>query len=83
MDIRQEQIEIAERMQLKWLRHAERLLDSNEITSTDFKTIYQALRDNGWLFDASKLPQGLKDKLTTVLSFDDEDDDVIPLRGTG
>lgn len=61
------QIEIAERLQLKWLERMETLLDSGEITSTDLATLARVLLSNGWNLDPQALPEGLRQKLTTSL----------------
>jgi hypothetical protein len=69
---KEEQLAIVERLQLKWLKRMEQLLDNDEITSTDMATLARLLMTNGWNLDPSAIPQGLKDKLTTAgLSFDE------------
>lgn len=78
----QEQASVAERLQAKWLRHAEWLLDKHVITSTDFATIARVLMKNGWQFDISRLPKKLQDKLTSQVDFEDEDEGVFPIRKT-
>jgi hypothetical protein len=80
IDPQQEMQEIAARLQLKWLRHMEFLIDSGELTAADRKTLYVALKENGWQFDPSRVPQGLKDKLTSTIAFDDDEDDFHNLR---
>ena len=79
-----EQIEVAKRLQTKWLLHMERLLDEGEVTSTDLATIARLLSQNGWVLDSSRLPSRLRDKLTA--EFDpteaDELDGIIPIRKT-
>lgn len=74
------QREIAERLQLKWLVHMERLLDEGAITSTDLATLAKFLRDNGWTLDPQKLPTKLKNKLTKHIDFDDEIDNASHLK---
>lgn len=69
------QIEIAERLQLKWLLRMEKLLDDGEITSTDLATLSRFLMANGWTLDPARLPKGLRDKLTKHISPDDLDED--------
>jgi hypothetical protein len=84
MEGKDEQVAIAERLQLKWLRRMEMLLDEGSITSTDMATLVRFLTVNGWTLDPTRLPKGLRDKLTTGISPDDFDDgDVIPLRRQG
>lgn len=68
------QKEIVERLQTKWLQRMETLLDAGEITSTDMATLYRFLSDNGWSLDPSKLPQGLREKLTDKVSFKEDDE---------
>lgn len=74
-DPKKEQLEIAERLQLLWLRRMERLLESGMITSTDMATLARLLMQNGWSLDPNALPQGLRDKITTPVSFEDDDDE--------
>ena len=78
-DPKKEQIEITERLQLLWLRRMERLFDDGTITSTDMATLQRFLSQNGWTVDPARLPEGLKNKLTSAVKFDDdiEDDGVV------
>ena len=76
------QLEITERLQLKWLERMEKLFDEGTITSTDMATLQRFLTANGWTLDPTRLPQGLKDKLTSNVdpkSFEDSGD-VLPFR---
>ena len=75
---RQQQIEIAERLQQLWLERMEVLLTSGDATSTDLATIARVLIMSGWTLDPHQLPQGLRDKLTSAIP-DVDDFDVIPL----
>lgn len=72
------QTSLAERLQTKWLEHMERLLDSGLITSTDMATLARVLLNNGWTLDPAKLPQRLKDALTSQVSPEDLED-VLPI----
>jgi hypothetical protein len=75
-DNKEEQLAIAERLQLKWLKRMEKLLDGGEVTSTDLATLSRFLQANGWTLDPARLPKGLRDKLTSHINpedFDDED----------
>lgn len=63
-----QQVAIAERLQLKWLERMEKLLDEGSITSTDMATLAKVLRDSGWTLDATKLPEKLRNKLTSEVS---------------
>lgn len=82
MDAKTQQVEIAERLQLKWLTRMETLLDSGSITSTDMATLVRFLTHNGWTLDPTRLPQGLRDKLTSGMKPEDFEDsgDVLPFR---
>lgn len=76
-DQKDTQVEIATRLQLKWLEHMEALLISATITSTDLATLARVLLANGWSLDPSRLPKGLRDKLTAHIDpkdFEDEED---------
>lgn len=77
-----EQKEISERLQLKWLKRMEEMLDDNSISATDMATLRKFLADNGWTVDPSRMPKGLQGILTQNVdpeSFED-DGQVIPLR---
>jgi hypothetical protein len=71
-DNAQEQLEIAERLQLKLLQRFEALIDQGEMSSTDAATLTRLLAANGWNLDPKKIPQRLRDKLTKVVEFDDD-----------
>lgn len=78
-----EQMGYVERLQLKWLARMEYLLDNGLMGPTDMSTLYKFLKENGWSLDPSKLPQRLKDKLTSHLDpneLDEDEHDVIPFR---
>lgn len=71
-----DQTELAEGLQLKWLRRMDSMLDDGTITSSDMATLYRFLSDNGWNLDPARLPKRLRDKLTSKISptdFDDEE----------
>jgi len=74
----EEQVEIAQRLQSKWLRHMEKLLDEGTITSTDMATLGRVLVMNGWTLDPKRLPKQLKDLMTTfplkLVDFDEDDE---------
>lgn len=65
------QVEIAERLQVKLLKRFESLIDSNELTSTDAATLARLLMANGWSIDPTKIPQGIKDKITKHIDLND------------
>lgn len=75
-----EQIEIAERLQLKWLKHMETLLDAGTISPTDGATLARVLLANGWNLDPARLPKGLRDKipqLPAATDVDEEDERIV------
>lgn len=73
----EQQIELAARVQSKWLRRMDWLLDHGLVTSTDMATLARVLLQNGWSLDPARLPKGLRDKLTAHIPVDDfEDEDV-------
>jgi hypothetical protein len=74
----EEQIDVAERLQGKWLTHMEKLLDNGSITSTDMATLVRWLMANGWSLDPSKMPVRLRDKLIDTIG--DEAFDDMPIR---
>ena len=78
MSQQDEQVEMAQRLQSKWLRHMEKLLDEGTITSTDMATLGRVLVINGWTLDAKKLPKQLKDLMAKIplklVDFDAEDE---------
>jgi hypothetical protein len=77
----QEQISKAERLQELLLESFESALLDGTITPTDRATLARLLSQNGWSLDPSKLPEGIKDKLTEHVDPTDLDDevDVIPI----
>ena len=46
-DVKETQVEIAERLQKKWLDYMETALDNGTITSTDLATLYRFFAQNG------------------------------------
>lgn len=79
---KEKQIAISERLQTMWLEHMETILKAGTITSTDLATLSRFLMANGWTLDVTRLPQGLKDKLTSGIKAEDfaNDGDVIPIQ---
>ena len=73
-----EQVEVAERLQTKWLLHMEKLLDSGTITSTDMATLARLLMASGWSLDPSKVPEKLMNKLIDTL--DESEFEELPVR---
>jgi hypothetical protein len=69
------QLDIKTRLETKWLERMEAMLDAKEITSTDMATLARVLMQNGWTIDADKLPQELRSKLTSVVSFEEGDEE--------
>lgn len=80
-----EQMELAERLQMKLLNRFDTLLDEGTITSTDVATLVRLLSMNGWVLDATRVPSGLRSKLTLGLSVNDftNDGKVVPIRNAG
>ena len=74
------QLDIKTRLETKWLERMEKLIDSGEVTSTDMATLARVLQNNGWVIDETKLPQHLRDKLTSHVSPEELEDDVLPIR---
>src|SRR6266568_2293328 len=72
------QIEISKRLQVKWLEHMDRLLDSGTITSTDLATLSRVLLHNGWSLDPKHLPKSIQDLMTKTLKLVDFGDDAEP-----
>lgn len=70
-----QQVEIAERLQLLWLQRMETMFNEGTITSTDMATLVRFLTANGWNLDPARIPKGLRDKLTTHLNPDDLDEE--------
>ena len=61
----QEQVELARRLQTKWLLRIEDLLDTGRINATEMATLARVLQANGWVLDPSKLPHDIRDKITS------------------
>ncbi len=80
-----DEIEALKRIRRKMLAHWESLLDNKEITATDMATLTRLANQNGWVLDATRLPERLKDKLTATFdpTVPDEDDKIIPIRAQG
>jgi hypothetical protein len=76
------QAQLAAELQSALLKDFKRLMDDNLMTAADRATLAKILRDNGWSFDISQLPEDLRSKLTSEVSTEDleEDTDVIPMR---
>lgn len=70
----QKQIRLAEMLQELLLQDFHTLLLSGGMSPTDRATLSRLLSQNGWSLDPSRLPTGLKDLLTTQVSFDDADE---------
>lgn len=81
MDQKQ-QTDLAERLQTKWLKRMETMIDEGTATATDMATLARVLLANGWSIDPKDIPQPLRDKLTSKISPEELDDDgiVLPMR---
>lgn len=76
------QIEIAERIQQKLLERWEKILDDESASAAEVAVMTKMLRDSGWTLDPTRIPQGLKDKLTDKVDpteFDDWEKDILKL----
>lgn len=76
---KQEQIELASKLQLKWLKRMDEMFEDHSITSTDMATLARVLMANGWVLDPAQLPQRLRGKLTNSIP-DVQDFNALPLR---
>jgi hypothetical protein len=74
-----EQILLAEKLQLKWLKRMDVMFDEGTITSTDMATLARVLMANGWVLDPAQLPQKLRGKLAGSIPEPDAFD-ALPLR---
>lgn len=74
------QLAIKAKLETLWLEHMQHLLETKAVTSTDLATLARVLMQNGWVIDEGKLPQQLRDKLTTLVSPEELDDNVLPIR---
>jgi hypothetical protein len=79
-----EQAELAAKLQSKWLRRMETLLDNGTINATEMAVLARVLLQNGWEFDLAKLAGPLRDKLTSHVSPEElEQDGILPMRKSG
>lgn len=77
---KQEQINAGERIQDALLKRWEKILEDESISAAEVAVIVKMLRDSGWTLDPTRLPQGIKDKLTEKVDpsqFDEDDGDVV------
>jgi len=74
-DSTQQQMEIAQRLQLKLLMRFEHLLDEGTLQATDAATLARLLRENGWSIDPNKVPVGLRGILTAAIDATKLDED--------
>jgi hypothetical protein len=72
------QIAIADRLQAALLRTYELRLKKGTITGTELAALQRLLQANGWALDPAKVPEGLKEKLTSKIDPKDFDDDDEP-----
>lgn len=63
-----EQIAMVPTLQGKLLRYFDNLLDRGMMTPTDAATLSRLLVNSGWNLDETRLPQGLRAKLTKAVS---------------
>lgn len=72
-----EQLDLSAKLQALLLKRYLSRLQNGTITDTGMAALQRLLMANGWQLDPAKVPEGLKDMLTSNVSFDDEDD-VLP-----
>lgn len=58
------QLALVEQLQEKLLLRFGNLLDEGKLSPTDAATLTRLLLSNGWTLDPSKMPTGLRDRLT-------------------
>lgn len=75
VDNKTQQVEIAEALQLQLLQWFKDHMESEQMTATDRATLARLLMQNGWTIDPAKLPEELRNKLTTDLRPEDFDDE--------
>lgn len=77
-----EQVSKAEKLQTLLLLTYERRLERGTLSDTGLAALQRLLDANGWSLDPSRLPQTLKDKLTSKVSAEDLDDldGILPMR---
>lgn len=69
---KEQQVELAEELQMLLLQEFKKRFRSGEITSTDLATLSRLLIQNGWTLDPADLPQDLRDHITREVSFDED-----------
>lgn len=81
MAANKDQIEIAERCQMKLLKLYEKKLDDETISDTGLGNLQRLLANSGWTLDPSALPESLRGRLLNNLPVDFEElPDVLPMR---
>lgn len=78
-DHKQQQIDIATRLQTKLLKRFEDELDAGTMQATDAATLARLLMANGWSIDPAKVPASLRGVLTKHINaalLDEDDPDV-------
>lgn len=74
-DRTQEEIQLAESLRMRLLERFANLMDEGEDTPTDRATLARLLTGaGGWTLDPSRMPQGLEDKVTQRVKYDDDPD---------
>ena len=75
------QIALAARLQSATLRTFLRRLENGTISDTGLSTLVRLLASNGWALDPKEMPEGLREKLTSLVDPKELDDDVLPFPG--
>lgn len=80
-----EQVAKAQKLQTLLLLTYERRLERGTLSDTGLAALQRLLDANGWSLDPARIPQSLKDKLTSKVSAKDLDglDGILPLRKKG
>lgn len=69
-----ENVELLGTLQGKMLKEFDRRFDDKLITSADLAVLARLGMQNGWNLDPSRIPENLRDKLTSKVAFDDDED---------
>lgn len=76
---KEEQLELVERLQHLCLADLIKMYEDKNVTAQDRATVIRFLSTNGWVLDTTKIPRGLRNKLTANFK-PDSDIESPPLR---
>lgn len=71
-DKTERRLELMEELTDLWLEDMKALLQAGEMSPTDRATLARFLMANGITLDPSRLPQGLQDKITQRVRYDED-----------